>query len=178
MNLPNKLTLVRIACVPVYLVLIAIGLPVTNVIGVVIFVFAALTDWLDGYIARKHNLVTNFGKFMDPIADKLLVIPAYILMVGQGRVPAWMCIVFVAREFIISGLRLVAAEQGVVIAAGKLGKAKTVFQMLSVLLLTLWMPALRPVELALLWIALILSVWSCGEYVYNGRALLLGGMKD
>lgn len=178
MNLPNKLTLVRIGCVPVYLVLMSIGTPTANVLAVVVFVFAALTDWLDGHIARSRNLVTNFGKFMDPIADKLLVIPALILMVGQGRVPAWVCIVFVAREFLVSGLRLIAAEQGVVIAAGKLGKAKTVFQILAVLLLTLWVPALYFLEWILLGIALVLSVWSCVEYLHNGRALWIGGGQE
>lgn len=171
MNLPNKLTLVRIGCVPIYLLLLAWQHPVGKIAAFVVFCFAALTDLLDGQIARKRGLVTNFGKFMDPIADKLLVIPAFVLMVELGSVPAWMCILFVAREFIVSGLRLVAVEQGVVIAAGLWGKAKTVAQMAAILLLTLSIPALRWLEWIVLSAALALTVWSCVDYLYKGREL-------
>lgn len=175
MNLPNRLTLFRIACVPVYLVLLGLQTPVTRWIAFVVFSIAALTDLLDGRIARARDQVTNFGKLMDPIADKLLVIPALILMIETGDVAAWMAIVFVAREFLISGLRLIAVEQGTVIAAGIWGKAKTVVQIIAVMLLTVQIPALYiPTQIAL-WGALLLTVWSCVDYFYKGRDLWLKG---
>lgn len=175
MNLPNRLTLLRIFCVPIYLVLLGMNQEGPNIAAFCVFAFAALTDLLDGRIARARGLVTNFGKFMDPIADKLLVLPALILMVSLGRVPAWMCILFVARELIVSGLRMVAVEQGVVIAAGPLGKLKTVLQCLAILSLTVYAPFLGWVSTGLLWAALVLTVWSGIDYLYHGRHLLWGG---
>ena len=131
MNLPNKLTLFRVVLIPffVFFLLAPYFEGYGNYIAVAIFIVASITDFLDGKIARKYNLVTNFGKFMDPLADKLLVCSALIAMSSLGVIPAWITIVIIAREFIISGFRLIAAEKGVVIAASMWGKWKTTFQM-------------------------------------------------
>ena len=138
MNLPNKLTILRACMIPVFVVL-ALQTPFwAQIAAAIVFALASFTDYLDGHIARKHNLVTNFGKFMDPIADKLLVMSALVVLVGQGRMPSWGCIVMLAREFAVSGFRLVAAGSGRVIAAGWLGKIKTVSQMAAVILLMLF----------------------------------------
>ena len=135
MNLPNRLTILRIVLVPVYLVLLWLssGNPVLGAPALIVFVVASLTDLADGKIARKYNLVTNFGKFMDPIADKLLTHTAFIMLTAMGQMNVWACIIFIAREFVVSGLRLVAVEQGHVIAAGMSGKIKTVLQMAAVI---------------------------------------------
>ena len=177
MNLPNKLTLLRIALVPVYLILMWAGGDAAwaNVAALVVFAGASLTDLLDGKIARRRGLVTNFGKFMDPIADKLLTITAFIVMVDIARMPAWMCVIFVAREFVVSGLRLVAVEQGRVIAAGILGKVKTVLQMAAVMLLTLNVPFLAVLTEVVLYAAVALTVWSMVDYVWQNRAVLSEG---
>ena len=137
MNLPNKLNLLRIILIPffVFFLLAPVDIPGKQYIALGIFAFASLTDLIDGKIARKYNLVTNFGKFMDPIADKLLVSSAMIAFVQMGLLPAWMVIIIIAREFIISGFRLVASDAGVVLAAGWWGKFKTAFQMIMCILL-------------------------------------------
>lgn len=172
MNLPNKLTLLRVALVPVYLAALAVRTPVSLRLALAVFIAAALTDLLDGRVARSRGQVTNFGKFMDPIADKLLVIPALVLMVEQGLVPAWVCIVFVAREFIVSGVRMVAAERGAVIAAGVWGKAKTVAQIVAVALLTVNLTGLRWLASACLYGATALTVVSCAAYLWGARDLV------
>lgn len=172
MNLPNKLTLMRIALVPVYLVLQAIQVHWVHWAALAVFLVAAMTDLVDGRIARSRGLVTNFGKFMDPIADKLLVILAMVLMSAQGLIPVWITILCVAREFIVSGLRLVAVERGVVIAAGPWGKAKTVLQMIAVMMLTVNLPALHVLTQITLYLALVLTVASCMDYLWNGRVVL------
>ena len=172
MNLPNRLTLLRIALVPVYLISLALGTPVARWLALGVFVAAALTDLFDGRVARARGQVTAFGKFMDPVADKLLVIPALVLMVEQGMVPAWVCIVFVAREFIVSGARLVAAERGVVIAAGVWGKAKTATQIVAIALLTVNLAALRWLAAACLYGATALTLISCAVYLWEARGLL------
>ena len=139
MNLPNKLTVLRVCMVPVFVVLMlwdGLG-AVGKYAATAVFILASMTDWLDGYLARKNNLVTDFGKFMDPIADKRLVCSAMICLVGNGSLPAWIVIIIIGREFIISGFRLVASDKGVVIAASYWGKFKTVFQMFMVILLIL-----------------------------------------
>lgn len=141
MNLPNKLSLLRMCMIPFFVVFGLMTAQWAQIVALVIFIVASLTDMLDGKIARKYNLVTNFGKFIDPIADKLLVMSALIVLVEQGRMPGWVCIVMLAREFLISGFRLVAADSGKVIAAGWLGKVKTVLQMAAVILLLLLTPA-------------------------------------
>ena len=137
MNLPNKLTLLRICMIPFFVVLARLPGFGCQAAAVAIYVVACLTDTLDGHIARSRNLVTNFGKFMDPIADKLLVMSAMIVLTAQRRMPDWVCILMLAREFLVSGFRLVAVENGRVIAAGPLGKLKTVFQMISTIALML-----------------------------------------
>ena len=139
MNLPNKLTIMRVILIPffVFFLLSPYFPAYGNYIAVAIFIVASLTDMLDGKIARKYNLVTNFGKFMDPLADKLLVCSAMICLIELDRLAAWIVIVIIAREFIISGFRLVASDNGVVIAASYWGKFKTTFQMLMVIVLIL-----------------------------------------
>lgn len=173
MNLPNKLTLLRIALVPVYLLLMWLGQGAfaANVAALAVFACASLTDLFDGRIARSRGLVTNFGKFMDPIADKLLTVTAFIVMVDLERMSAWMCVVFVAREFVVSGLRLVAVEQGRVIAAGLSGKVKTVLQMAAVMLLTLNLPALSAVTALVPWAAVAMTVYSMAVYLWQNRAV-------
>jgi len=137
MNLPNKLTILRMIMIPVFLVVLYIpGLGMAgNIAAAAIFILASITDFLDGKIARKYNLVTNFGKFMDPLADKLLVCSALICFTSTGQLPAWITIIIIAREFIISGFRLIAADNGIVIAASYWGKFKTVSQMIMIILM-------------------------------------------
>ena len=137
MNLPNKLTILRVIMVPFFVLfmLTDIGGPANKWISLILFVVASLTDLLDGKIARKYNLVTNFGKFMDPLADKLLVCSAMICLIEMNKLDAWIVIVIISREFIISGFRLVASDSGVVIAASYWGKFKTVFQMAMIIVL-------------------------------------------
>lgn len=171
LNLPNKLTLLRIVLVPVYLLLLAAG---WNIPALLVFAAASLTDMLDGKIARKHNLITNFGKFMDPIADKLLTHTAFIMLCAMGRLNVVACIIFIAREFVVSGLRLCAVEQGHVIAAGMSGKIKTVLQMILALLLTVMSGNLLTDLVTLA--AAVMTLYSMGEYVWQNRAVL-GGAK-
>ena len=146
-----------------------------RMIATAIFVIASFTDFLDGSIARKYNLVTNFGKFMDPLADKLLVCSALICLIELGQLPAWMVLIIISREFIISGFRLVASDNGVVIAASYWGKWKTVFQMVSVVLLILNIEALSMVTTLALWIALALTVISLVDYIIKNVGILTEG---
>ena len=140
MNLPNKITIARILLVPIMMLMpyigitakTSFGLPIVNIIILIIFLVASFTDYLDGHIARKRNIVTNFGKFLDPIADKLLVLTALIMFVEAGKLPAWIPVVIAAREFMVSGIRMLAAGEGNVIAASMLGKIKTVSQMIAI----------------------------------------------
>ena len=176
LNLPNQLTLLRIALVPVYLLLLAMFGDDRSlcILPLLVFVLASLTDLLDGKIARKYHLVTSFGKFMDPIADKLLTHTAFIMLCSMGRLNVVACIIFIAREFVVSGLRLVAVEQGHVIAAGMSGKIKTVLQMALVMLLTVMSGNLLT-DLVML-AAAAMTLYSMGEYVWQNRAVL-GGAK-
>ena len=180
MNLPNKLTVLRICMIPFFVaaLLYENGANQTmRIIANVIFITASLTDLLDGKIARKYGLVTNFGKFMDPLADKLLVCSALICLIQLGQLPAWVVIVIISREFIISGFRLVAADNGIVIAASYWGKFKTVFQMTAVVLLIFNIPPLSVLTSAVLWIAVILTVVSLVDYVAkNIKVLTEGGL--
>ena len=169
LNLPNKLTLLRIALVPVYLVLLSMGF---NWLALIVFAAASLTDMLDGKIARKYNLITNFGKFMDPIADKLLTHTAFIMLCAMGRLNVVACIIFIARAFVVSGLRLVAVEQGHVIAAGMSGKIKTVLQMILAMWLTVFGANFIGDLLALA--AAALTLYSMVEYVWQNRSVLSG----
>ncbi len=174
MNLPNKLTMGRIFAIPVFIVVFLMDY---RIAAAVIFILAAVTDMLDGHIARKHNLVTNFGKLMDPLADKLLVMSALICMVEVGDVAGWMVVVILGREFIITGMRQVAAAQGIVIAAGTTGKIKTITQMIAIPLLILenWpFTALGihvPFDQIFLWIALIMTIVSGAEYIMKNKQL-------
>ncbi|HJC57567.1 MAG TPA: CDP-diacylglycerol--glycerol-3-phosphate 3-phosphatidyltransferase [Candidatus Eisenbergiella intestinipullorum] len=176
MNLPNKLTILRmIMIVPFVVFMLApIGGAAGKWIALALFVIASLTDLLDGKIARKYNLVTTFGKFMDPLADKLLVCSAMICLVEMGRIPAWIVIIIISREFIISGFRLVASDKGVVIAASWWGKFKTTFQMAMIVLMIADLPVLALVTQIVMWIALILTVVSLADYLMKNKDV----MKD
>lgn len=180
MNLPNKLTVLRVIMVPFFVLfmLTDLGGEAGKWIALVIFCLASLTDMLDGKIARSRNLVTNFGKFMDPLADKLLVCSAMICLIPTGQLPAWVVIVIIAREFIISGFRLVASDSGIVIAASYWGKFKTVSQMLMVIVLIADLGGVFDmIGTALIWIALILTVVSLVDYIAkNVQVLTKGGM--
>ncbi|MCI8268335.1 MAG: CDP-diacylglycerol--glycerol-3-phosphate 3-phosphatidyltransferase [Lachnospiraceae bacterium] len=178
MNLPNKLTVLRVVLIPFFVLsLMMFGGTVSllRYLAAAIFIVASLTDMLDGKIARKYNLVTNFGKFMDPLADKLLVCSALICLVELGQLPAWMVILIVSREFIISGFRLVAAEQGIVIAASYWGKFKTTFQMIAVILMIVNLPVLWLLTEACTWIALILTIVSLADYIMKNHKVLTEG---
>ena len=178
MNLPNKLTVLRVILIPFFVVSMMIENGANQTFRYVdeaIFIIASLTDMLDGKIARKYNLVTNFGKFMDPLADKLLVCSALICLIQLGQLPAWMVIIIVSREFIISGFRLVAAEQGIVIAASYWGKFKTTFQMIAVVLMILNFEALSAVTLICTWAALILTIISLVDYIAKNHKVLTEG---
>lgn len=174
MNLPNKLTILRVILIPFFVFFMLYGGDYGNYIAVAIFIIASLTDMLDGKIARKYNLVTNFGKFMDPLADKLLVCSAMICLIENGKLAAWIVIVIIAREFIISGFRLVASDNGIVIAASYWGKFKTVFQMLMVIVLILDIPhgAFQILGTVLTYIALILTIVSLIDYVAKNKDVL------
>ena len=161
MNLPNKLTILRVLMIPFFVVFMLWNITgaADKWIAAALFILASLTDMLDGKIARKYNLVTNFGKFMDPLADKLLVGAAMICLVELGKLPAWIVIVIISREFIISGFRLIASDNGVVIAASYWGKFKTVFQMAMIIVLIFDFGGIFGiVETVLIWISLILTI--------------------
>lgn len=179
MNLPNKLTILRTIMIPVFLIFLYIpGLGMTgDVLVAAIFVLASFTDLLDGKIARKYNLVTNFGKFMDPLADKLLVCSALIALVDLDRIPAWVVIIIIAREFIISGFRLIASDNGVVIAASYWGKFKTTFQMIMIILLILNIdyPYSNIVNMVIMYIALALTIISLLDYIIKNYKVFIDG---
>ncbi len=188
MNLPNKLTVFRMILIVPFVILLLGGfhqwswftaifggiMEYVDYIALAIFIIASLTDLLDGKIARKYNLVTNFGKFMDPLADKLLVCAALIALIEMGRIPSWVVIVIISREFIISGFRTVASDNGVVIAASYWGKFKTTFQMVMVCLMIADIPALELVTSIVMWIALVLTVVSLVDYLWKNKDV----MKD
>ena len=178
MNLPNKLTVLRVCMIPFFVVMLLLNggeNQTYRYIAAAIFIVASLTDMLDGKIARKYNLVTNFGKFMDPLADKLLVCSALICLVDLKQLPAWMVIVIISREFIISGFRLVASDNGIVIAASYWGKFKTTFQMISVILLIVRIPALAVLTQICVWTALALTVISLVDYIAKNHKVLTEG---
>ena len=179
MNLPNKLTVLRVCMVPVFVFLMLWdGLGAAGkYAAAAIFILASATDYLDGYLARKNNLVTDFGKFMDPIADKLLVCSAMICLAEKDALAAWIVIIIIGREFIISGFRLVASDKGTVIAASYWGKFKTVFQMVMVILLILDLGGIfDTIAQIVTWIALILTVVSLGDYLRKNWGVLDGEM--
>ncbi len=189
MNLPNKLTVFRMILIVPFVILLLGGHAgwgwfdaafggieaYTDYIALVIFVIASLTDMLDGKIARKYNLVTNFGKFMDPLADKLLVCSAMICLIDMDRIPAWIVIVIISREFIISGFRLVASDNHVVIAASYWGKFKTTFQMIMVILMIANIQVLNILTQIVMWIALALTIISLIDYIVKNKNVLFDG---
>ena len=175
MNLPNKLTVLRVLLIPFFVAALLWdhGENMTLRYGAAaIFIVASLTDLLDGKIARKYNLVTNFGKFMDPLADKLLVCAALICLIEMDRIPAWIVIIIISREFIISGFRLVASDNGVVIAASYWGKFKTVFQMLMICLMIADLEPLTLVTQIIMWVALALTVVSLVDYLMKNKSVM------
>ncbi|MBR6389763.1 MAG: CDP-diacylglycerol--glycerol-3-phosphate 3-phosphatidyltransferase [Lachnospiraceae bacterium] len=173
MNLPNKLTMLRVIMIPFFVVfLLADITPYDKWIALAIFIVASLTDMADGKIARKYDLITNFGKFMDPLADKLLVCSAMIALIELGRIPAWIVIIIIAREFIISGFRLVASDNGVVIAASYWGKFKTVSQMVMVILMIADIPQLHIVTTVIMYIALVLTIVSLVDYLVKNWGVM------
>ena len=170
MNLPNKLTIIRVLLVPIFIIALLYDNGtnfVSRIVALLIFVVASATDWFDGYIARKYNLITDFGKLMDPQSDKLLVASALVCFVELGQLRAWVVIIIIAREFIISGFRIVAANKGKVLAAAMSGKIKTVSQMITIILLLINQPALYYITLIMTIIMLIMTVYSMIEYLYK-----------
>lgn len=181
MNWPNRLSLIRIGSVPVLTVLLMMDATWAHYLALFLFILASITDFVDGWMARKYNLVTNFGKFIDPVADKLLVLSTMIMLSWHGLLPAWIVVAVLFRELAVDGLRLVAVEQGKVIAAGKLGKIKTICQMVMVIahlvylvkfpllfVLARWL--LIPSELAVL----VMTIWSGVDYFLRNKEVLHG----
>jgi CDP-diacylglycerol---glycerol-3-phosphate 3-phosphatidyltransferase len=192
MNLPNKITVSRVLLIPVFMVFMLVDfgfgsvtvagteMKTGHLIGGLIFIIASITDWLDGYIARKNGLVTNMGKFLDPLADKLLVSAAFIILVELGTAPSWIVIIIISREFAVTGLRLILAGGGEVVAANQLGKIKTTAQILaiiSLLLNNIFFESIGvPFGMIMLYIALIFTIWSGFDYFYKNRRVLLESM--
>ncbi len=175
MNLPNKITVFRVVMIPFFVAAMLLkDIPYNEYVAGIIFIIAALSDMVDGMLARKYNLITNFGKFMDPLADKLLVQSALVCFVANGLLPAWIVIIIMSREFIISGFRLVAADKGIVIAAGYWGKLKTVFQMtMSIMLIFHFIhPVWQLLEQIFIWGSLVLTVISLADYIIKNKAVL------
>ena len=188
MNIPNKITVSRICLIPLFMIVIMFDfgwgnmtlfgaeMPVNHFVGALIFIFASATDWVDGYYARKYNLVTNLGKFLDPLADKLLVSAAFILLVELDLAPAWIVIIIICREFAVTGLRLILAGEGEVVAANQLGKIKTWAQIVAISALflhnTIFTLIGIPFDTIMLWVALIFTIWSGWDYFYLNRRVL------
>ena len=177
MNLPNKLTLFRIFLIPVFIIVMMINIPNKFLIACMIFIIASVTDAMDGHIARKYNLITDFGKFMDPLADKLLVISALTTMIEFDLVAAWMVIIIVARELTVSILRAIAAADGKVIASSSGGKLKTISQMIAIVVLLLAAQTGNIILLdtgkIIILIATLLTLYSGWEYIYKNRNLFM-----
>ncbi len=167
MNLPNKLSFFRLLLIPIILLILYSNLEYRIYIATIIFIIASVTDAIDGYIARSRNLITDFGKFIDPLVDKILVISVFVYLVSTQTIPGWMVIIIIFREFVISGFRIVAASKGVVVAASNLAKLKTQSQILAVIFALLELPYYLIVML----IAVILTIISGAQYIYNGRDL-------
>lgn len=170
LTIASKVTIARICLIPVFIVCYHLwGDLWSGAIPAAVFILASMTDWVDGYLARSRNEVTNFGKFMDPIADKLLVMSAFVLLVGDGRMTGVSCIIILAREFIISGFRLIASDRGMVLAAGKLGKIKTTLQIIAIVLLLLnnfpFVYIGIPMDKIVLAAAVVMTVWSGADYI-------------
>lgn len=180
MNWPNRLSLLRVGLVPLVVLMICLGDPWSYGAALALFLAGCLTDWADGWMARRYRIVTNFGKFMDPVADKLLVLSTMISLCGQGMIPAWACVAVLFRELAVDGLRLVAVEQGKVIAAGKLGKIKTCTQMamlVAYLLTAIGWLRVPVLNWALLALAMAMTLWSGVDYFWKNRALFAGSLR-
>lgn len=183
MNLPNKITVLRVVLIPFFIVCMMLTFPFSKWIALAIFVVASVTDFIDGYLARSMNLVTNFGKFMDPLADKMLVTSAMILFVATKEIPAWIVIVIIAREFAISGFRLLAAEKGVVIAASWWGKIKTATTMVMLIVLMFNNAAaisgtvITVIEQILIYASLIFTVFSLVDYMVKNIHVIKEGSE-
>ena len=174
MNIPNRLTMLRVFLVPVFVFLLLKPIfgGVNKWVVLTIFCIACLTDFLDGKIARKYNLITDFGKFMDPLADKLLVCSALICLIDLGKLPSWFVVIVIAREFVVSGLRLIAVDNGIVIAASWWGKFKTAFQMTLIILLLVDIEALKVITVTIFWITLFLTLISMVDYIWKNRSVV------
>ena len=170
MNTANKLTMLRVILIPVFLVLLYLPIPFHMAFALVIFILASVTDFIDGYIARHYNQVTDFGKFMDPLADKLLVMSALLWFVEAGRLPAWAMLVVVAREFAVTALRLIAVERGRVIAAAWSGKIKTASTMVCICIMLLL--CIQPLDWVCNWVILVTTAYSGIEYFVKNRDVL------
>ncbi len=180
MNLPNRITIFRVILIPFFVFfMLSTQISGSRYIALAIFIVASLTDLLDGYIARKYNLVTNFGKFMDPLADKLLVCAALICLVETKNIYSWIVVIIISREFIISGFRLIAANDGIVIAASYWGKFKTVAQMLMIVFLVADFNyfIFNYLEQILIYLSLILTVVSLIDYIFKNKNVLKDGGK-
>lgn len=188
MNLPNKITIVRILLIPVFMIVMLlpdwgefkiddISIPINHIVGTIIFVTAAITDGIDGYIARKHNLITNLGKFLDPIADKLLVAVALIVLIDIGYTNSWFVAIILAREFAVTGFRLVLAGEGEILAASRLGKMKTLFQFMAIVISLInnfpFSLIGIPVAQVLMIVAVMFSVWSGLDIFWTNRQIFL-----
>lgn len=192
MNLPNKLTVLRIFMIPIFIILLAVPmnlgqiqvgdqqLLITHLLAAIIFAVASFTDWLDGQIARARNLVTNFGKFADPLADKMLVMTAFIMLVALGKAPAWVIAIIICRELAVTGLRLLLVEHGEVMAAAWPGKIKTATQMVAIILLLLnnipFSLLHLPLDLIMLYICLIFTIYSGADYFIKNKDVFKGSM--
>lgn len=174
MNVPNMLTILRVIMIPFFVIFMLFDITsYDKYIALIIFIVASFTDLLDGYLARKNNLVTNFGKFMDPLADKLLVCSAMICLINTGKLASWVVIVIISREFIISGFRLVASDNGIVIAASWWGKIKTVSQMIMIILLIADLGGIFAItETIFVFLATILTVISLIDYIVKNKQVL------
>ncbi|MDR3148556.1 MAG: CDP-diacylglycerol--glycerol-3-phosphate 3-phosphatidyltransferase [Oscillospiraceae bacterium] len=179
MTTANKITLLRIALIPIFMVLMLLDQPATRVAALLIFILAGVTDHIDGYVARKYNQITIFGKFMDPLADKIMVTSAMMILVAWGRMPSWAAVIIIAREFAVSGLRLIAAAKGDVIAAGFSGKLKTTVSIIAICFMITdrvhdfeIIPHLLNVDMAGSMLMVIVTVWSGVEYFVRNRKIL------
>lgn len=189
MNIPNKITVSRICLIPLFVIVILFDfgwgtiklfgaeMPMNHFVGALIFIIASTTDWIDGYYARKYNLVTTLGKFLDPLADKLLVSAAFIILVELGMAPSWVIIVILSREFAVTGLRAILAGEGEIVAASQLGKIKTWAQIVAISLLLLHNTIFALIgirfDMIALYVALIFTVWSGWEYFYLNRRVFV-----
>ncbi|WP_406242165.1 CDP-diacylglycerol--glycerol-3-phosphate 3-phosphatidyltransferase [Tissierella carlieri] len=181
MNLANKITIFRVFLVPIFMIVLYSNIPYSTYVAAGIFIIASLTDTLDGYIARSRNMITNFGKFVDPLADKVLVSAALISLVELGKVPGWVVVLIIAREFTITGFRVIAASEGVTIAASPLGKIKTITQLIAIIALLLNNFPFNLINLPfaniMLYISLFFTIISGVDYIYKNKSALKMGIK-